>query len=140
MAKKTAKRKTGASSVPAASASKRTKRYTDEQKEEILEFVRAYDKVHKRGGQAAAVKKFGVTALTISKWRKEARKSPKKKAVEVRIGKPRKPAETSQTDKPDRGDTADRPTNPEATLKRMLAIRREIDELRTEYASLKAAL
>ena len=44
---------------------KRAKRYTEEEKEEILNFITAYG----RGGQSAAVKKFKVTAATINSWK-----------------------------------------------------------------------
>ncbi len=42
------------------------KRYTDAEKAEILNFIESYG----RGGASAAAKKFGVSPLTISSWRK----------------------------------------------------------------------
>lgn len=44
------------------------KRYTDTEKTEILQFVES----HGRGGGTAAAKKFGVSQLTISSWKKKA--------------------------------------------------------------------
>ncbi len=44
------------------------KRYTDVEKAEILQFVES----HGRGGGTAAAKKFGVSQLTISSWKKKA--------------------------------------------------------------------
>lgn len=44
------------------------KRYTDAEKAEILQFVES----HGRGGGTAAAKKFGVSQLTISSWKKKA--------------------------------------------------------------------
>ena len=49
-------------------AKKKAKRYTAEEKQEILDFITNYG----RGGQTAAVKKFKVTAASISIWRKKA--------------------------------------------------------------------
>lgn len=43
----------------------RGKRYSDAEKAEILAFVDSQG----RGGQSAAAKKYGISALTISKWR-----------------------------------------------------------------------
>ena len=60
------KRKTAAKRVK----SKRGSRYTPKQKAEVISFVHAYNKKHGRGGQSQAVKKFGVTALTIATWLK----------------------------------------------------------------------
>jgi len=45
----------------------KAKRYSDSEKKEILDFIAAKG----RGGQSAAVKKFKVTAATISSWKKK---------------------------------------------------------------------
>ena len=55
-------------------AKKKAKRYSDAKKEEILKFIESKG----RGGQAAALKKFQVTAATISSW--------KKKKVKTKVG------------------------------------------------------
>ena len=62
---------------------KRTiKRYTEEQKAEILAFIEKFNADNGRGGQTAAVKKFKVTPVTLSAWNKKtgkkAKKAPKK--------------------------------------------------------------
>lgn len=44
------------------------KRYTEAEKADILQFVES----HGRGGGTAAAKKFGVSQLTISSWKKAA--------------------------------------------------------------------
>ena len=46
----------------------KAKRYTEAEKQEILDFIIAQG----RGGQSAAVKKYKVTAATISSWKKKA--------------------------------------------------------------------
>ena len=58
--------KKAAAKKPAAKKAMKGKRYTPEEKSEILAFVEAQG----RGGQSQAAKKFGVSALTISNWRK----------------------------------------------------------------------
>ncbi len=49
-------------------AKAKAKRYTPQEKEEILAFITSEG----RGGQTKAVKKFGVTAATIASWKKKA--------------------------------------------------------------------
>jgi len=51
-----------------AKSKAKAKRYSDEKKKEILDFIDAQG----RGGQTKAVKKFKVTAATIGSWRKKA--------------------------------------------------------------------
>ena len=46
----------------------KARRYTPSQKEEILAFIKKAG----RGGQTKAVAKFGVTAATLSNWKKRA--------------------------------------------------------------------
>jgi transposase-like protein len=46
------------------------KRYTDEQKQEVVQFVEKHNQENGRGGQSAASSKFGVSQLTISGWLK----------------------------------------------------------------------
>ena len=59
-------------------AKKTAKRYTEEQKTEILAFIEKFNAENGRGGQTAAVKKYGVTPLTLSAWSKKSGKKPKK--------------------------------------------------------------
>ena len=47
-------------------AASKGKRYTDQEKAQILAFMDAQG----RGGQSAAAKKYGVSPLTIANWRK----------------------------------------------------------------------
>lgn len=46
----------------------RSKRYTDAERKEILDFIESRG----RGGQTAAVKKYGVTPATIAAWKRKA--------------------------------------------------------------------
>lgn len=54
----------------AAKKSPKRKRYSPEEKREVMEFVLAHDKDHGRGGQAAAAKKFKISPITVSSWMK----------------------------------------------------------------------
>jgi len=56
-----------------ASKSKRTgKRYSAQEKQEIIDSVQQHNAEHGRGGAATAANKFGVSTLTISNWMKAA--------------------------------------------------------------------
>jgi len=50
----------------------RGKRYTLQEKAEVLDFVDRYNEEHGRGGQTAATKKYQLSPLSISSWRKQA--------------------------------------------------------------------
>lgn len=79
-------------------------RYSDAQKNEIVNFVAQYNSTNGRGGQAAAAKKFKVTPLTISGWLKGAGvKGAGKKA------KAAKPAKTAKAAKPAKAAPAAKP-------------------------------
>jgi transposase-like protein len=63
-------------------------RYTDAQKQEVVDFVVQYNSQNGRGGQSKAAKKYKVTPLTISAWIKgagatKAAKPAAKKAVKA---------------------------------------------------------
>jgi transposase-like protein len=97
--KKSSTKKTAAAKKPAPKK-KAGIRYTDKEKAEIIAFVHDYNRKNKRGGQSAAVKKFGVTHITVANWLKKAGKkaapvpkkksSSKKSAGVKRAGKSRK--------------------------------------------------
>ncbi|OYU98169.1 MAG: hypothetical protein CFE26_28040 [Verrucomicrobiales bacterium VVV1] len=65
------------SSMAAKKKATKGKRYTEAEKAEIIQLVES----HGRGGGTAAAKKFGVSPLTVSNWKKAAAggsvKSPK---------------------------------------------------------------
>lgn len=48
------------------------KRYTAEEKNEILGFVEKHNAENGRGGQSAAAKKFGISQLSIASWLKSS--------------------------------------------------------------------
>ena len=46
------------------------KRYTDEEKKTVRDFVTQHNSEHGRGGAAAASKKFGINQISIGSWLK----------------------------------------------------------------------
>jgi transposase-like protein len=101
-------------------------RYSDEQKTNIVNFVSDHDQKHGRGGQAAAVKKFGVSALSISKWRKGSGKPAKRKPG-------RKATAPAAAVGASTGSLAQK-------LQRMLAIEKQLEGLRAEFVAIKGSL
>lgn len=75
-------------------------RYSDAQKQEVVDFLVQYNSKNGRGGQSAASKKFKVTPLTISAWLKAAGVAPAVKAVKAvkaaKAAKAVKPAKASK--------------------------------------------
>jgi DNA invertase Pin-like site-specific DNA recombinase len=65
-------------------------RYTDAQKQEVVDFVAQYNSANGRGGQSAASSKFKVTPLTISTWIKNLGKPAAKPAKAAKAVKPAK--------------------------------------------------
>lgn len=56
----------------AAKKASKGKRYTQEEKQSVIDFVNNHNAEKGRGGITAAAKKFGASALTISSWLKSA--------------------------------------------------------------------
>ena len=46
----------------------RGKRYTPDERQQVLEFVEEHNVEHGRGGMTTAVKHFGISAVTIRSW------------------------------------------------------------------------
>jgi transposase-like protein len=53
-----------------AAGKKKGKRYTAEQKQEVMDFVKEYNSKNGRGGQSRAAAHFGLSILTVSSWLK----------------------------------------------------------------------
>jgi len=67
------------------------KRYSPEQKAEILAFIKDYDAKNKRGGLTAAASKFGVSVVTLSNWKNKGGKSKKAKVAPAAPAAPEAP-------------------------------------------------
>ena len=51
-------------------AARKGKRYSPEEKKEVVDFVSRHNAEHGRGGASAASRKFGVSQLTVAGWLK----------------------------------------------------------------------
>ncbi|MBT3230136.1 MAG: hypothetical protein HOB84_03250 [Candidatus Marinimicrobia bacterium] len=112
---------------------KQGKRYSAEEKAEIVAFIVAFDAENKRGGMKAASDKFGVSVVTLSNWKKKD-KGPKKRKAKAKKVVAKKAVKTAATPAKAVGDS------PEAILSRLQAIRVEIHKLEKEYNGLKKKL
>jgi hypothetical protein len=110
-------------------ATRRSVRYTGEQQDAILSFVREYQEKNGRGAQAAAVKKFGVSAITLSKWLKASGKPGK--TAGKRGGKLKASAASAP---------ARKVVDVDGALLRMIEIRERISALNAEFAALRGNL
>lgn len=54
-------------------------RYSEELRNEVLQFIKEYNAANKRGGQKAAAEKYNITQITLSNWMKKDRLSSKRK-------------------------------------------------------------
>jgi hypothetical protein len=105
----------------ASKAQSRGKRYSNNEKAEILTFVDKHNAEKGRGGAAAASRKYKVSQLTIGNWLKEAGSpSPSRKTKTGDISKTLKRL----------GDIH----------KKMAKVEEELSSLRKEYAALKGQL
>ncbi|MCX6866018.1 MAG: hypothetical protein NTV46_07320 [Verrucomicrobia bacterium] len=93
-APKKAVAKKGAPKKAAKPAGKmgRGSRYTPEKKQEILDFVAAYNAANGRGGQSQAVAKYKLSPITCASWLKAAGMKPGKKAAKSKAVKAPKAA------------------------------------------------
>jgi transposase-like protein len=109
-------------------ASTKGKRYTAEEKQQIVDFVNKHNAANGRGGATAASKKFGVSQLTVGSWLKsvgdvsEGKGRKAGKAAAASVGRGSVLAELSKLD----GVIA--------------AKRKELDALEARFQKLKASL
>ncbi len=103
------------------------KKYSNQERLDVLEFVQAYNKKHGRGGKVAATKKFGVNPNSIRSWLAD---SDEPKVVHARAKKPR-------------AASAGAPIVQESSLQileKMIQIQKSIDVLKSEFAGLRSKL
>ena len=77
-------------SVNSKKTTTKGKRYTDEQKREVVDFVVAANASKGRGGLSAAAQKFGISPISISSWLKKSGVKAAKPQVSVKPAKPAK--------------------------------------------------
>jgi transposase-like protein len=112
----------------AAKKASKGKRYTAEEKRQVVDFVNQYNAANGRGGVTAAVKKFGASALTISVWVKAAPSSGK-------AGK--SPAKAGASSTGNRGKILGELSKLDQVI---AAKRKELSALEVKFEKLKASL
>ena len=105
------------------------KRYSQTERNKILGHVKGVNEARGRGGVAAAVRKFGVSALTINKWLQAAEPG----APSKRPGRPPGRPAGRPAGRP-KSNTA---SNTAKTLKRLAHLDGQITKHETELISLR---
>lgn len=121
-------------------ASKKTakgKRYSVEEKQEIIDYVAKVNAEKGRGGQTEASKKFGVSPLTISTWIKQGGAKKGGKPGRKPGRKPGKKAAAPRGSSGNVGAVLDRLASLDAKIS---AKRQELSDLETEFQNLKNSL
>lgn len=69
-------------------------RYSEEKRNEVLNFIKEYNAVNKRGGQKAAAEKYNITQITLSNWMKKDRQASKRRVPRTytKVAKPSVPS------------------------------------------------
>jgi hypothetical protein len=81
-----------AAKAPAVAKAKKGIRYTAELKQEVVDFVVAYNSANGRGGQSQAAKNFNLSVITVSTWLKKGGAKAKVSKVAAKKGSVAAPA------------------------------------------------
>ncbi len=119
-----------------AAKGKQGRRYTADEKAEMVEFIAAFNAENKRGGMKAASEKYGVSVVTLSNWGKTSR-GPQKRKTRSKAKTKRAAVKRIVKTAPAASQAA---ADPDSVLKRLQAIRAEIAGLEKEYNTLKKTL
>jgi len=109
------------------------KRYTAEEKNEILGFVEKHNAENGRGGQSAAAKKFGISQLSIASWLKSS-------GVAASAKRGRKGAAVSTKGAASKGNFSKKLGELSAVAAQIDKAESELAKLRAKFNSLKAGL
>ncbi|MES2924646.1 MAG: hypothetical protein V4819_24045 [Verrucomicrobiota bacterium] len=132
--------------APKASSKAKTKlgsRYTDEQKEEVTDFVAAYQAANGRGGPSKAAAKFNISPLTVTAWLKAAGvKTSSKKGAKKAVKKaaPSFAKAVKAAAPADSGDISAKLSELLALSKEIAGAEAELAKLQARFSSLKALL
>jgi transposase-like protein len=140
-ASKAAKAPKVAKAPKAKDGAKLGSRYTPEQKQEVIDFVVAYNKANGRGGPSNASKKFGISPLTVVAWLKAAGEStvknaPRKGAKVAKVAKVAKTAKATKGAAVAKSNSGSGDFN--SKLNSLLALSTEIAATETKLAQLQA--
>jgi len=107
------------------------KRYSTSQKQEVVDFVSAYNAANGRGGQSEAARKFNISILTVSAWLKKSGLKLAKGGKAIAAGKASSKVSSALTSKvASLIEMSDRVRKAEI----------ELEKLRAGYETLKAAI
>jgi transposase-like protein len=134
-ASKVAKAPKAAKAAKGKVATKTSSRYTPEQKQEVIDFVIAYNKANGRGGPSNASKKFSISPLTVVAWLKAAGETTVKNSSRKgdKVAKAAKPAKGAAVTKSNSGSGSIN-----TKLASLLALSTEIADAETKLAQLQA--
>jgi transposase-like protein len=111
-------------------------RYSDAQKQEIVDFVVKFNSENGRGGQSEAAKKFNISQLTIATWlKKSGVKKASKKAAAVKTAKAPKVPKAAKAAK---AASVSSSGSLQTKLNSLVTLNNQIAKLETELASLKS--
>ncbi len=108
-------------------AKKTGKRYSAEEKNEIIAFIEKHDAENGRGGKSAAAKKFGISPISVASW-------VKGKSAPASSGKRRGRKPGSKNIKP----VSDKGGGYTAKLKELVLLASQIDTAEAELSKLRA--
>ena len=106
------------------------KRYSAEEKNDIVSFVQKYNEENGRGGQSAASKKYGISQLSVSSWLKAGGEA----APTTGAKRGRKPGSVNKV----KGAAASKGGSYAARLSTLSALANQIDKAEAELDKLKA--
>ena len=115
-------------------------RYTQKKKDAVVDFVKQTNESKGRGGQSAAVKKFGINPITIRSWMEKAGVAAPGKTAKKKKKGARKAAKKASVAVVKSAAAPKASGDVSANLMRMAAIQSEIQALQAEYASLKEVI
>ncbi|MCG8601100.1 MAG: hypothetical protein MI807_13235 [Verrucomicrobiales bacterium] len=109
-------------------------RYDQKTKDEVVAFIQSFNEENGRGGQSAAAKKYKLNPITVRAWMEKAGVATPGKSSRKKKKGGRKTAASNSI----RRSAAPKSTS--AALKRMVKLQEQIEDLQSEYESLKASL
>lgn len=134
--KKAAPKKAVKAAKPATKMG-RGSRYTPEKKQEILDFVAAYNAANGRGGQSQAVAKYKLSPITCASWLKAAgMKSGKKAAKAPKAAKAAKAPKAAKAAKAVKPAAAAAPAGLAAKVASLVALNEAVRKAESELEKL----
>lgn len=121
-------------------AKKTRKRYSSDEKKEIIAFVEKHDAENGRGGKTAAVAKYGISPISLSAWVKSAGGPVSSGKKRGRKASSKKAAKTVKVTGTKVGSLAGKLNELTALAGQIEKVESDLGKLRAKFNSLKAAL